>query len=977
MKKPHKIIISFLIILIFLNIGYFSSKFFKNTILDLKKKNNFSVLNYTANALNLFLSAHRGGGNISLIGKELFNKDIYTDFDVVILDESKMIVFNTNIFEYVKYNKMIIDKRIEIFSQKIYDHFIYDFQKSSYLVSKRTVMIANQELTILVISQIDANLNFILQYQLVVIAIFLFIALIIIYALFSQDNKISHFSQMFSGAITQPAIEKYGLMPFLIVDEKGVIVKTNQLTSQLLNTKMNTLYYQEIGKIIPELHNYKNYMTDAPYNLLEVTIDETIRDVIIKILPYQDLMNDKEYHIIFIIDHSVERQKIITSENELKKLQILYEINKAIALLSDPKIIIENILNITRKMINFTSVMVFIPENNFLKLFFTNQPELIKQKTLKIKFGQGLAGTVANTLKGMILNNAEKSVLAAQVPGTDDVPEHLIAVPMTTKNELIGVLLFSREYDKKFAYEDLSFLDMVASSTASILHNSILLQQLSTSEKKYRALINHSTIGVFIIKKGKTIFINNTFIKLLNIHPELHIGLPFVDLVHQDDKDFFNKSLAKFMIDKSHKPVQIRLNINDGNILVTEMSFRQIVWENQTIIMGNIIDITERISLNKQLVQSQKFESMGTLAGGIAHDFKNILTAIIGASEIMMRKSKDPDALKYGKIIKTSADRGADLAKRLLGYSRKSSEEDILFDINAQLDEVINIAMYTMPQSIELDIELHHEALPFEGDPIKIQQCILNLAVNARDAIGKEGKLSIKSCILEDNTPYLDKFDFDPKKVYTHICVSDTGHGISQENITKIFDPYFTTKEIGKGTGIGLATTISIIKDYKGFINVDSEINVGSTFNILLPLSDKEIVIADESTVEENTSEMKILLVDDEDIILQIVAEMFSELGHIVKTASSGDEAIEILKTSQTFDYVFIDRRMPKMDGNELFYHIREINEDIKVVMASGNQEDDEIKKMREDGLYDYITKPYKIADIQRFLQQLNSNREA
>ncbi|MEA1973694.1 MAG: response regulator, partial [Candidatus Cloacimonadota bacterium] len=243
---------------------------------------------------------------------------------------------------------------------------------------------------------------------------------------------------------------------------------------------------------------------------------------------------------------------------------------------------------------------------------------------------------------------------------------------------------------------------------------------------------------------------------------------------------------------------------------------------------------------------------------------------------------------------------------------------------------------------------------------------------NGRDAIGEQGVLTFSSTKITDYSQY-QKFKLSNKIDYAVLSVSDTGHGIKESDMNKIFDPFFTTKEVGKGTGIGLATTISIVKDYQGFIDVKSKINFGTTFTIILPLSNKKIEKKEEVIASTVQSKMKLLLVDDEEIILEIVSEMISSLGHQVEIANSGQKALEILKTNQNFDCIFVDRRMPEMDGNELFYQIKEINENIRVIMASGNAEDDEITKLREDGLYEYFTKPYKIADLVKFFQKFNA----
>lgn len=362
------------------------------------------------------------------------------------------------------------------------------------------------------------------------------------------------------------------------------------------------------------------------------------------------------------------------------------------------------------------------------------------------------------------------------------------------------------------------------------------------------------------------------------------------------------------------------------------------------------------------------------MAGGIAHDFKNILTAVIGASDMLLRKSEvGSDANKYGSMIRQSAERGASLAKRLLSYSRKTTEEEKVFDVNDIIIEVTNIAKYTLSNKVELHVNTTKEELNFEGDPVKIQQCLLNLAVNAKDAMDDNGEITFTSYKIQNLNELPQGFEIDDRYEYGKISVSDTGCGMSQETIDKIFEPFFTTKETGKGTGLGLSTTLEIIRSYNGLINVESAIGVGTTFNIYLPLSSKTVTEKEIETSQEDTDvSHSILLVDDEEIILSIAGDMLREFGHKVETCKKGIEALEKMKHNNDFEMIIVDRMMPEIDGVELFYKIKEINEEIAIVMASGNVDEQQIEDLKRDGLFEFISKPYKMNDLHKLISRLD-----
>ncbi|HOE91864.1 MAG TPA: ATP-binding protein, partial [Candidatus Cloacimonadota bacterium] len=378
-----------------------------------------------------------------------------------------------------------------------------------------------------------------------------------------------------------------------------------------------------------------------------------------------------------------------------------------------------------------------------------------------------------------------------------------------------------------------------------------------------------------------------------------------------------------------------------------------------------------------QLLQTQKLESVGVLATGIAHDFKNILAGITGAADMILMKEKENEGIqKFAQIIKTSADRGTQLSQRLLGYSRKVDSEKQIFNVNDMLNEIIEIVSYTFEKNIEIIKNLSNDILLFEGDPTKVQQCILNLCVNARDVMQKGGQLSIVSKLAF-------KSDLDPNRwkelqyeKYIKISIRDTGPGIPKDVIENIFDLFFTTKGKGKGTGLGLSITKRIIDEYNGKIIVESELNKGTTFQILLPAAKSEPAIEDKTIIINetqitNVEPLHIVIVDDEEFVLEIAKELLQELGNTVYTAQSGAEALEIVKSHADIKLALIDRMMPKMDGVELFYKLKELKPDIKVVIASGFKNEEETKLLKNDGLSDYITKPYRIDEISRIISEV------
>ncbi|MEA1973603.1 MAG: GAF domain-containing protein, partial [Candidatus Cloacimonadota bacterium] len=517
MKRIYKIILSLIIIIVLQYSAFSGYKLFLNSMLETKKKTNFSILNYVSSSVKLL---NNSDYKIEDIQNTFFENTIYSDFEIVLLDESQMVVIKTDYFENLNFNKLIIEKKRDVFSQKLFDAFFYRNSQKKYLISKNNIKINNENMYLLIISQVETNYSYFINYGLWIMLLILFVSLIIIYSLFSKKKGITAYLNNFEGAITLPILEKHFFIPYLIIDKSNKISKVNNEMIELLQKDKETILSKNIAEIIPKLQDFQKLEKNGNFSDFDFTINEMLLSTKIKVMPFIDKSYQRNSHIIFMLNNSQDKND---------KLRLIYDMNKAIALLSDPKLIITEILKITRKITNFSSSTILIPEKNYLIPYFTNNKEILGMvDSIKIKYGQGLSGTVAKTMKGMIINNAQNSDLATQVDDTEQSYEHLIAIPLTYKNELTGVMLFTRTYEIEFTHEDLSFLEMVGSSTSSILHNSILLQQLSTTEKKYRELISHATIGIFILEENKTIFFNNTFIKLLEIKPEFQIEKPFI-----------------------------------------------------------------------------------------------------------------------------------------------------------------------------------------------------------------------------------------------------------------------------------------------------------------------------------------------------------------------------------------------------------------------------------------------------------------
>lgn len=390
-------------------------------------------------------------------------------------------------------------------------------------------------------------------------------------------------------------------------------------------------------------------------------------------------------------------------------------------------------------------------------------------------------------------------------------------------------------------------------------------------------------------------------------------------------------------------------------------------------------DITESSQLLQQLMQSQKMESLGQLASGVAHDFNNILTAMIGLSEMAMMSRHEPDAIReFLKQIPEQGKRASELISRLLIFSRRSGTSKHPLELAALLKDIAQILRRTLPENIQIKTEFASESLVVDADLTQIQQMVMNLATNARDAMPTGGTLTINA------KPFAIEYHMIPMHPdsipgnYVLISVRDSGVGMSSEVQKHIFEPFFTTKEPGKGTGLGLSIIYGIVKQHGGFIHTYSELGKGTEFKIYLPRAEmKPEVREKEEEILPHGSE-RILLVEDDAGVREIAATMLRRWGYDVALASDGMEALELCrKAKPSFDLVISDMVMPKLSGSQLFRKIKEEHLPPRVMIISGYSLDKEIENLRREGIVGFIPKPFPLMQLAQEVRKVLDQKKA
>jgi PAS domain S-box-containing protein len=385
-------------------------------------------------------------------------------------------------------------------------------------------------------------------------------------------------------------------------------------------------------------------------------------------------------------------------------------------------------------------------------------------------------------------------------------------------------------------------------------------------------------------------------------------------------------------------------------------------------------DITRVVQLERQLLQAQKMEAVGNLAGGIAHDFNNLLTVVLGYAELLIVDKAVPShALGDLQKIAQAARNGADLVKRLLTFSRKAETNPRPLSLNHQIEQIRNLLSRTIPKMIEIDLCLANELPAINADPTQIDQVVMNLAVNAADAMPEGGRLAIATALVDLDAEYYEThFKVRPGR-YVLLTVSDTGYGIDKCALEHIFEPFYTTKEPGKGTGLGLAMVYGIVKQHGGYITCYSEPEMGTTFKIYLPVIE-EVGPGSEQVSEQETPLVgteTILLVDDEKPIRELGEKLLSRSGYQVLTAGSGNEALELYKTQgKEISLVILDLIMPGIGGKRCLEELLNLDPKVRVLVASGYSADGLRDDVLRCGATGFVSKPYNMRQLLRVVRE-------
>ena len=700
----------------------------------------------------------------------------------------------------------------------------------------------------------------------------------------------------------------------------------------------------------------------APWRLAKATIQELEQD--------KELLREKYAEV---------RGLNIQLKSQLDRLVSLQEASKAILSTLD----IDELLTLILQGLVDVSVLdraaIFLVDEEREELFFAHAVgtdpsyvEDVRSYSVPLTKDTNILARVVQTGEPELVDDVAASNINKENPLIKRFqPEAFIALPLKVRGKVLGVLVGDQEKSGgKVISTEKDFLISFSNQIAIAIHNANLYRKLEESERQYRELVENAHEGIWVVDENGLITFANQRLSAILGYDEM-LGRNINELVPSDKKRVLLNLLVQNMRGLVAQE-EIEMLCNDGKLVSAIISSVPVIeGDRYKGSFAMVTDITDKKRMETKLLHQQKMESIGTMAGGIAHDFNNILTGVLGyASLLKHRLQEEPETQRFVEIIESSSLRAADLVRQLLAFSRGTQPEDLqVVYPNRVIRETARLLESSVGKDVVLELDLNPHIPPIAANATQVQQAILNLCLNARDAMPNGGKISISTAEVDldgDLASAYQDLAAEPGK-YICIRVADDGSGIPEENLDKIFDPFFTTKEVGKGSGLGLAMVYGIVQNARGYVQVQSEEEKGTEFNLFFRVAsgkEQEPTLGQlKPGLEGNET---ILLVDDEPMVRDLGTEILRGYGYQVVEAADGVEALEIFNHKRAeIDLVILDLLMPKLSGKETLERLRQLDSTLKILICSGyGTREPESQLLAGDRQTPLVHKPFKPEEL-------------
>lgn len=685
------------------------------------------------------------------------------------------------------------------------------------------------------------------------------------------------------------------------------------------------------------------------------------------------------------------------SEEEARRLAqenaTMAEIGRIICSTLDIESVYERFSETVRKLIHFDRMAVNIiePDSRTFSIPYVSGAEVPGRRANdSVPLADTAVEEVIQTRSSLLMRKDDRGEFAGRFPGLLPVinggMQSLLMVPLVSQDRAIGVLNIQSAHEPSYTQEDLRLAEKVGAQIAGAIASSRIfakhqqvLKAFQESEEKYRLLVQNSSEAIFIAQDGVIKFPNLLTQKMLGYSAEELATLPFTTHIHRDDQEKVVERHRKRMQGmKVPSTYSFKIKNRQGKEIIAEINAVSIEWDGKPATLNFVRDMTDQKKLEAQFLQAQKMEAVGQLAGGIAHDFNNLLTIINTHSELGLMELKEWDPLKEKfEAIHRAGEKAADLTRKLLAFSRHQVGEMKVIDLNRIVEDLEKMLHRIIGEEIQLRTALLKDLGHIKADPGQIEHTILNLVVNAKDAMPSGGTIEIRTANLQADEETSNLPPGMKRENYVALSVRDTGVGMNPEVQERIFEPFFTTKEKGKGTGLGLSTVYGIIKQSGGEIWVSSEPGKGTIFEIYFPRVDEPLQESPKGSFQKGLrgGNETILIVEDEDGVRKLTRKILSRQGYKILEASGGGDALLLCEQcNEPIHLLLSDVVMPGINGPELARRIKTLSPDVKVLFMSGYAD----QAIFQSGILDekacFIQKPFSARNLVEKIQEVIRN---
>lgn len=543
------------------------------------------------------------------------------------------------------------------------------------------------------------------------------------------------------------------------------------------------------------------------------------------------------------------------------------------------------------------------------------------------------------------------------------------SIPLRSKDAVLGALIVAGEEFGMFSAKQAELMEAFGNQISVALNNAQLFDRVKRSEQLYLDLFENSPDIYFSIGRDHAVIgCNATGARMLGYEKEEILGRKLESFFVAELQPTLQDILIRMFLEgRGVKDLEEQMVCKDGRLLYVNVNSSLVFDHTGSPTLARIVarDITERKKMEAAIIQAQKIDSIGNLAGGIAHDFNNILAAILGSASIMRRHMQEEAELaKYVEIIEGAARRGSSLTRQLLTFARKTDHVTQPVELHPLIEETLILFERSGSKEIEVEKSFTTEPLHVNGDEGQIQQALLNVLLNARDAMPGGGKVTVTTGVIQADGHTISQFSSVKPGRFAFVTVTDTGVGMDEKMKSRVFEPWFTTKEFG--TGLGLSVVYGVVQSHGGFINLESEPGRGTAFTIYLPSSDtKAKAEARKRRQRLPRGSESILIIDDEVSVCEIAKDMLTNLGYSVSYVHDGRAGVEFYRTRRaSIDLVLMNMNMPLMGGRETFRQLKNISPDLPILIVTGHGRAVVDESAWSSEISGYLQKPFQLEDL-------------